>query len=158
MNPIRHGFDFTSLSQASTAQVHSGALIVGGQERRTIVLCISWGIQGNESGQDSHFRSQAIQRPRTHGRSHKLGGTRMHLHLGLSVGRDVGVHAIEHTQTIRMACKVGKQFADWDPAVAMLLEFEGGTQQSAIAVATLTVEPRKLWLVIKRIDVRRRLP
>ena len=80
----------------------------------------------------------------------------MHLHLGLSVGRDISVHAIEHTQTIRVPGHVRKQFADGNPAFAMLLEFEGGTQQSAIAVATLPIKPRKLWLVIKRIDVRRR--
>ena len=65
----------------------------------------------------------------------------MHLHLGLDVGRDVSVHAIEHTQTIRVPGHVRKQFADGNPAFAMLLEFEGGTQQSAIAVATLPVKP-----------------
>jgi hypothetical protein len=80
----------------------------------------------------------------------------MHLHLGLGVGWDVSVHAIQYTHSVRVPGHVGEQFADGNAAFTVLLEFERGTQQSTVAVATLPIKPRKLWLVIKCINVGRR--
>ena len=74
----------------------------------------------------------------------------MHLNLGLGVGRDVGVHAIEHTQSVRMPGHVGEQVADGDTALTMLLKptVFNLAQPHPVALLDLThPHPLSSWLI-----------
>ena len=64
-----------------------------------------------------------------------------------------GVHRPDHTQVVRGLRQVWKEFTDFDPALAVLAELEGGRHEVA-AGSRLALLLLQGWLVVEGVDVR----
>ena len=89
----------------------------------------------------------------------ELGVSGVHLHKGLGVVRQVGVHAIDDAKIIGMLAHFGKELRDAETALSVLAKFERGSEE--LGAGTDAVPggsfPRvfgQLRFVVERIDVR----
>ena len=72
------------------------------------------------------------------------------------MNRLIAVHGTDQAQVVGVLADLRQQFRDPQPAFTSALELPGrGHQTAATAPASRTGRIRELWLVVKRIQVRR---
>ncbi len=160
LNVLNELFDFRMLG------IDVAALVVTGQESGLPILGFGDGIapraHGNESRQVLVFRAEAIGHPRTYAGPGKSGVAAVHQEQRSPVDRHVGVHGANDAHVVHALGRVGKQVADWNAALAVLLEGEsrcqGGSGRCAGSQAIdrefFTVVSGEGWLGVEGVHVR----
>src|SRR6202035_617153 len=108
--------------------VNISALIYTGQKSRLPVLrFLQWitaRTHGHEPRQVLVLGSESISDPRADAGTNEPCLARVHEQEGWLVIGHIGVHGANHANVIDVLGRVGKQFADFQTALAKLLEFE----------------------------------
>ncbi len=120
------------------------------------------GAHHDETGQVLVLRTQAVEHPGADARPRLPRFAAVHQHQRRLMIGDVGVHRADHADVVDHPGRVREQVADFDPALAVLLELEGrahgraglalGGQIGRHRLAVVAVEHR---LGVERVDVRR---
>ena len=89
-----------NITNRGGSDIDSSSLIGRGQKGRTIILRSAQAVQrvqGHETRQVFVFRSQTVQHPGTHGRTHQVNRSCMQKNGRLRMGRHAGMHPVEQT-------------------------------------------------------------
>lgn len=142
-----------------------GSLVDRGEEGRAPEWRANGGgdlrTEDDESGEVLVVSAETVGEPGAHGwSSNDVGAGVHHDERGLVVG-DLSEYGADDTDVVDALADVGKELADFDAALAVLFEFEGGLHERAsfalvAEVATghgLTVVLGEHWLGVEAVDV-----